>query len=252
MALTKVPGSMSNASIVSKTANYTATIDDDLILCNTNAFTVTLPAASTSGKVLRIKKTDSSFANIITIARAGTDTISDQTTGLTSTTLNTIGETVTLVSNGSGIWQVIARDYPKSWFSDTPTGSWVANTTYTGLWRRVGDTMQYQAKIALGGAPTAAALTINLPATIDTSKLSHVGTVMPLLGSIAGAYDSSATTLYDCSVFYNSTTSVRVLATNAATSYATKNAVSELVPFTFDVSDIVNLSFSVPISGWNG
>ena len=92
-------------NVVTKTGTYTASINDDLILCNTNAFTVTLPACSgNSGKTITIKKIGSD-GNTITIARAGSDTIE----GATSYTLTIQYEDVTLQSDGSSLWYVVGR-----------------------------------------------------------------------------------------------------------------------------------------------
>lgn len=53
MALTKVKTNLTLESIVSKSATYTATIYDSLILCDTSsAFTITMPTeAAASGIV---------------------------------------------------------------------------------------------------------------------------------------------------------------------------------------------------------
>jgi hypothetical protein len=62
-------GGSSSLSVVSKTANYTASTSDDAILCSGSAFTVTLPTAvGNTGKRFYLKKTDSSTSNIITVA----------------------------------------------------------------------------------------------------------------------------------------------------------------------------------------
>ncbi len=54
-----------------------------------------------------------------------------------------------IVTNGAAV---------SDWVSFTPTGSWTTNTTYTGLWRRIGDSMEIQAKALCSGAPTSAGL----------------------------------------------------------------------------------------------
>jgi hypothetical protein len=58
------------------------------------------------------------------------------------------------------------------WVSFTPTGSWSTNTTYTGRYRRVGDSIDIRYFIALSGTPTAASLSVNMPTgfTIDSTK----------------------------------------------------------------------------------
>lgn len=94
------------SAIATKTAGYTVTASDDLLLCNTNSVTFTLPAAaSNSGKVLRFKKIGSD-ANACTIARAGSDTID----GATSLLLPSQYDNATIVSDGTATWHVVASN----------------------------------------------------------------------------------------------------------------------------------------------
>jgi hypothetical protein len=129
------------------------------------------------------------------------------------------------------------------WQSWTPTGSWVANTTYAGQWRRVGDSMQLQVSIAIaGGAPTAATLTVNLPSgyTIDDTKLAS--TSSSVLGEALA--NDAGTASYVGAVYRASSTSVSVW-TNAGAA-----AWSNTVPFSWTSTDRTTLNFVVPIAGW--
>lgn len=91
-----------DATIQTKTANYTVLITDDVVLVSGSAFTLTLPTAvGNTGKVLTLKKTDSSFANIITIDANSTETID----GNLTVTMNTQNETYVIFSDGSN-WQI--------------------------------------------------------------------------------------------------------------------------------------------------
>jgi hypothetical protein len=88
----------------SKTGAYTATSSDDLIPCSASggAFTVTLPAAaSNTGMVVTIKKTDSS-SNAVTVDANGAETID----GATTVALSSQYEAITLACDGTG-WHVI-------------------------------------------------------------------------------------------------------------------------------------------------
>lgn len=88
---------------VSKTANYTASIEtDSVILCDATggAFTITLPtAASADGYQFDIKKIDAS-ANTVTVDGDGAETIDDSTTAV----LTTQYESITVYSDGSEWW----------------------------------------------------------------------------------------------------------------------------------------------------
>lgn len=98
-------------STVAKTGTYTATVDDDVILCSASlgAFTVNLPAAADSaGRQYTIKKTDNS-ANAVTIDGTGSEKIDGQNTQA----LGSQYESVTIVCDGAA-WHVV------SWFAGTP------------------------------------------------------------------------------------------------------------------------------------
>lgn len=144
----------------------------------------------------------------------------------------------------------------KDWVSYTPTGSWSTNTTYTGQWRRVGDTLEGQVLVSLTGAPTSATLTINLPTgfTIDTTKFANSGGSQ-VIGYLTGA---SAGSSFLGVVRYNNTTSVSPLWDNPASqvSYtqnfpAAISGITQASPRTFANGDAVNIVFSVPIVSWS-
>ena len=89
-------------NLVTKTSNYTATVEDYTIICNASggAFTITLPVvASHTGRIYHIKKIDSS-ANIVTVDGNASETIDD---GLTAV-LTVQYESITIQSDGSEWW----------------------------------------------------------------------------------------------------------------------------------------------------
>ena len=126
--------------VQTKVANYTAVITDDTVLASGAAFTVTLYAASgNTGKVLRIKKTDATLANIITIDANASETID----GALTTTLNTQYETVTIVCDGSN-WHILRRYINSDWqasFAPTITEFGVV-TSNSQKSRRQGNTLE--------------------------------------------------------------------------------------------------------------
>lgn len=142
------------------------------------------------------------------------------------------------------------------WQSYTPTGSWSTNTTYTGLKKKEGDVGKYQVKVALGGAPTSATLTINMPSgeTIDTSKLANI-TGSARIGTAAiedylfGYYTAGE-------VYYNSTSSVIVSfgynnVFSGTTHTRARGDVTQASPITFASGDVIDIKFEVPILGWS-
>ncbi len=98
-------GQLSN--IVSKTSAYTATSNDYTITCDATsaAFTLTLPAAAShTGRILIIKKTDSSV-NAVTVDGDSSETID----GATTYDLRVRYQSITIQSDGSN-WHVIGKN----------------------------------------------------------------------------------------------------------------------------------------------
>lgn len=92
-------------SIVTKTANYTATASDYTIVCNNSgAITITLPAASgATGRVYVIKKISGALNNVV-IDGNGSETID----GSTTRTLTLQNESAMIQCDGSS-WYIISK-----------------------------------------------------------------------------------------------------------------------------------------------
>jgi hypothetical protein len=140
------------------------------------------------------------------------------------------------------------------WVSFTPTGSWVSNTTYTGQWRRIGDTMEIQYRLALSGAPTSTSLTVNMPSgySIDTTKLPDSTNQIEILGfaSLADAAGGNGTQLGRA--VYNSATSFSLgYYDDTSSAVAVAGAVTQAAPFTWASGDSVTIVVSVPVVGWS-
>lgn len=168
-------------SVVSKTTTYTATTSDDVILASGSAFTITLYAASgNSGKVLRVKKTDSSLSNIITLDGNASETID----GALTTTLNTQYEEVTIICDGSN-WHILDRITPSPWVAYTPTFTGFGTVSGVSFFsRRINDTLFFHGTFTCGTATaTQARITIGFNGTsanvtaADTTKITSGGQV---------------------------------------------------------------------------
>jgi hypothetical protein len=238
-----------------KTTTYTALITDEIILGSTagGIWTLTLPTAvGNTGKLFKLRKTTAD-TTVWTIDGNGTETLTENGVAATTTTINTIGETLEIVSDGAG-WQVVLRIIPSLWTSWTPTGSWVANTTFSGFKRRVGGDAEYKVNLAITGAPTSAPLHINLPAgeVIDSTKVqANAANVTGGLGTGSGL--DSGTGNFAASVFYKDTTSVfaSTFLTGSASSEG-QGTITQASPMTWANGDRLVLEFKVPIVGWNG
>jgi hypothetical protein len=244
-------GKGSAGAIATKATTYAVQSTDDTLLCNAagGAFTFTMPTPSTvTGRVFKFKKIDSSV-NACTLGPAAAETFD----GGASTTLNTQYEETDLVSDGTN-WYIQKHYIPSVWTSFTPTGSWVSNTTYTGYYRRVGDSIEVRVHVALTGAPTSTALTVNIPNssswTINTSKL--YANLQAPLGD--GKILRAASDNYGALVSYSTTTAVAVqyVASTAAIGPTDTPGVSQVAPVTFANLDWVEVKFAIPITGFSG
>jgi len=232
----------------SKTSAYTATSSDDVIPCDATSagFTVTLPAAASStGMEVVIVKTDAS-TNLVTIDGNGSETIG----GATTTALATRYESIKIVCDGSN-WQIVSRAIPITRTSFTPTGTFIANTTYTGFWRRSGANMIVDVHLAFAGAPTSTSLVVNMPTgyTIQNGGFPSVLANGTPVGQ--GVYVDSGTANYPLDVRYASSSTVGVFMWGASGTWANSSALTETAPATIASGDSIHLTFSVPITNWN-
>jgi hypothetical protein len=233
--------------VVTETSSYTMTVTDFMVLASGAAFTVTLPNASSvaPNQIYAIKKTDSSFSNIITIATTATQTID----GSLTTTLNTQNETLEVISDGSN-WQILTRRIPSAIVSYTPSLSagFGTPTNITAFYRRVGDSIEIFGSFDTGTTTTGAGL-IGLPSGLVASSL--LSTLNQLVGmttiaveltnaqvNLAGLYAApSGSTVNMCNVSNGSTF-------NNLTTLGVTQVIGNALPISFYAK--------IPISGWNG
>lgn len=238
-----------SVSTVAKTTTYTALSTDDVITVATAAaWTLTLPAAaSNTGKVYQVVKTSSDL-NALTIDPNGSETIG----GATTTTINTLNESLIFVSDGTN-WQILGRRVPSVLPAWTPTGTWSTNSTYTGFIRRYGDKALFEAKVVLAGAPDNTDLEFNLPTgyVIDTAKMAATTSRHAMISNCS--FHDTGSAVWPGIMVYSSTTAIapRSFKANGTTVDIDTNGITRTVPFTFGNTDIVICKWEVPIVGWN-
>lgn len=137
------------------------------------------------------------------------------------------------------------------WESFTPTGTWTTNSTYTGQYRRVGDTAEINIKVALSGAPNSTQLLFDMPPglTIDGSK---VETKSDESYRGIGQVSDPGSALYQLSVHADPIANVLtpVLYNHSIGSYTRGSGVTQAVPMTFASNDAVLINISLPIEEW--
>jgi hypothetical protein len=131
----------------------------------------------------------------------------------------------------------------------TTTGSWTANTTYTGYYERKGRLLKGMVTVATSGTPTSAGLSIDLPYTMDTTDYNDYTAVGKLT-----VYDSSGSR-YPGFVSYDGNANALVCYVwneLDETDNRTRNIfINQNVPTAFANGDYVTINYEIPISGWS-
>lgn len=149
------------------------------------------------------------------------------------------------IAGGSGsVSGPIATD----WVSFTPTGSFVTNVTYTGKYRRIGDSMETEVGVLFSGATDSVTFSLNTPLglLIDSTKLAQVQGPVALVGhgyaNKSGLNDHNGVV-----VWVNDNT--KIFVANAENTNA--NLWSNTVPMTIASADSFSFRFTIPIVGWS-
>ncbi len=239
-------------AVTTKTANYTVQSTDDLVLCNTNAFTLTLPAATGSGKIFRFKKIGSD-TNAITIARAGSDLID----GFTSRHLAIQNEQLTIVDAGSAVWSILDRSYPTARTGYTPSlssGFGTGGTSPTNLsvfyWREGGSL--FVAGTMTTGNVTANIGSISLPAiatSIDSAQLTALNNTTANPGQVVGSLQQQGANTGFTIVTATGTSTTLVYAGNIPSN---ASPLTPAASFGANAGSalVTSFQFSVPITNW--
>lgn len=240
------PGAMVTSKSFADTP-YTVTTESQLLVDTSGgAVTINLPAGA-ANRQIRITKTTTDF-NAVTIDGDSSEQIRDSGTSANTTTINTGGESVLLTWDGT-LWEVTDRRVPSYWAASTVTALWTTNTTTTSFMKRVGDSAFFRVKIATGGQPDAGNLSITLPFTIATAKLTSTSSFEGFGQVTLSDSDSS---VYVGKLTYSSST---ILLLKNLTTNGTSVALGQTTrtaPFTFGSGDYLTMEFDVPVSGWNG
>ena len=141
----------------------------------------------------------------------------------------------------------VAAPY-SNWVAFTPTGTWTGNTTYTGFWRRIGDTMEVVCSVKTTGAPTPdTGLLVQLPnnLTIDTTKLANNTPVNVFPLGVCSIYNAARIIGGVVTVGSSQKVQPQFLEIDAVA-----NAISASQPVVFANAYNVNLKFAVPILEW--
>lgn len=135
-----------------------------------------------------------------------------------------------------------------TWTSFSVVSTWVANVTWTGYYRLVGQSMEVIIEGVLTGAPTSATLVFDLPDTyaIDTAK-NPLGTFNLPVG-LVGMRDEGTDSLVG-TVFPSTSDDTKVvpLCHRSDGTFTTAKTITEAQPFVWAATDRIGVTFSVPV-----
>ena len=149
---------------------------------------------------------------------------------------------------------VTIEGVPQSdWTAFTPTGTWTTNSTYTGFYKRTGDTMNVKVQVECVGAPNAAGgllFDVPLGLSIDATKLPSTDTgEYRHFGQTSIVNGGGAVRVGACR--YATATTVRPGYYSTSTPVSNES-VTETAPITVGSGDSVIAEFSIPIAEWAG
>ena len=138
------------------------------------------------------------------------------------------------------------------WQSFTSGGTWAGGTTYVGKYRRFGDSLQAQVTLTFSSAPTGTNLYLNLPSglSIDPNKKTSNGaaaTTANILGT--GKTYNGGSNVTNITTTYVSSTQVGLAFENTAAGQLAN--VTPTTPFTYAAGSLIDVEFTVPITGWS-
>ncbi len=138
------------------------------------------------------------------------------------------------------------------WKTFTPTGSWTGAVSYTGQYRRVGDSLEATVRIELSGAPTGSTLSVDVPLglSIDTSKLEVGGSNNQYIEGSQVNISDTGTAQRQGVVRYESAVLVRPMTLTVSGSNIETSNINLTAPHTWANTDNIKMSFKVPIQGW--
>lgn len=204
------------------------------------AVTITLPAAAgVTGYIYRIKRTDTTIANLVTIDANSTETIDGALTKL----LFAQYDELTIQSNGTG-WDVVGSHLISNWTAYTPTFTGFGTAASVAFfWRRNGDSIEIKGRFAIG-TPTAVEARISLPTNV-TSDTSKVSSVFDNLGTFIRS--ASSALYFTTYALIEPTKTYMTISRQTSTTDATTKVNGDV----FSSSESLNLQIvTIPVAGW--
>lgn len=229
---------LGNPGFISTSTSYSLTSSDKYASFNASSASITvsfLTASAYAGKEYIIKKTDSTFNDVLLAGPGGT----------TITSLNTIGESVTMVSDGTN-WVVQNRYIPHTITSYTPSFSGVGTGTSTSdfYWSRIGQFIVIEGGLTVNTAWSGSQIGIGLPSGLTGVQKQSASSAEAIGG--AGQYNINGMVGYSpiYAFWSNANQEIRFVRTSTG---------SQVSGTDLSANDELALGrVMIPIQGWKG
>lgn len=135
--------------------------------------------------------------------------------------------------------------------SFVPTGTWTANTTYTGQYWRVGSRARIYVSVAIAGTPTTANLFLNMPSGMTiNSSLVNISTSSSIFGQGQGTNNTGFTPITMQVIASGSNSTVQIVYQSSTS--AQTSSVNATTPSAWTAGNTLSFIFEVPIAEWSG
>lgn len=141
--------------------------------------------------------------------------------------------------------------------SYTPTSSWTTNATHSGMWRRIGSTIELKISITLTGAPTGT-LSFTSVQLLNGLGLTYGSAAIPSAANkmILGRWHAVDTGVADyvgeLSPSDATSTNPSFFAAYQAGAATQAGSINATAPFTFGTGDKIGFELTIPIAEWLG
>lgn len=138
------------------------------------------------------------------------------------------------------------------WEDFTPTGTWTTNVTYSGKYRRIGDSLEADIFININGQPDNITLQIDVPLSlsINVNKLASEGAGGSTIKVGDARYLDAGLAQAMGQVGFIDANTLRPILERVIGNNDTTN-VTRTLPHTWASGDAIHLQIKIPIAGWN-
>jgi hypothetical protein len=137
------------------------------------------------------------------------------------------------------------------WIDFTPTGSFTTNSTYTGKWRRIGDSVELEMNITLSGAPNSTTLEFHVPSFAPVDESKTTGSFRGYHRGLVTVYDVSGGDIYQGTAILQTATTIRPQIYIDISTHEQQDNIDQVSPVTLANADEITVHITYPVQGWS-